>query len=308
MKTLALAAALALQLTGVWPHLPEKTRDLIAKTAVAPTASRNQPVLPATPAASLSIPIRTTTTGGLNLSPEASILAIDRATATTLYAQKSGQQRPIASITKLMTAMVILSRHSTDEMVTIGQLPAYDPSAETLGLQTGETYRLGDLVRAALVISGNDAADALAMYDSGTVTKFAAQMNLRLAEWNITGARFNNASGLEDTGNYASADALARIALLALQNDFIRESIRQPTATITSTAGRTYTNVSTNKLLATGRYYGIKTGYTLASGQCFLGLTKVGGREIITVVLGSPDRFGETETLVNWISKNYQWL
>lgn len=308
MKTLALAAALALQLTGLWPYLPAPARDRIAKTAVTPRATVPSTTPTATAVTSLSLPLRASTANQFSLDSNTSVIAIDRATATTLYAQDSGQQRPIASVTKLVTALVILSRHRPDELVTVGQLPDYDPSAELLGLRPGETYPLGELVRAALVISGNDAADALAMYDAGNLTKFAAQMNLKMADWNITGARFNNPSGLTDDGNYATADALARLSLLALQNPFIRDTVRQPTATLTSTNGRTLTGPSTNKLLSTGRYYGIKTGYTLASGECFVGLTRVNGHEVITVILGSSNRFAETEALVNWISRNYQWL
>lgn len=308
MRTLALTTALALQLTGLWSYLPATARDRIAATAVSPRAAAPATTPPATAVASLSLPLRISTTGPVRLDSNTSAIAIDRATAATLYAKDSGKQRPIASITKLMTALVILSRHSPDELVTIGTLPEYDPSAEVLGLQPGEIYPLGELVRASLVISGNDAADALAIYDAGSITKFAAQMNRKLADWDITGARFNNASGLIDDGNYATADALARLSLLALQNSFIRDAIRQPTATLTSTDSRVLSGTTTNKLLSTGRYYGIKTGYTLASGECFVGLTKVDGHEVITVILGSPNRFGETETLVNWISRNYQWL
>ncbi|HSX01054.1 MAG TPA: serine hydrolase, partial [Candidatus Saccharimonas sp.] len=224
------------------------------------------------------------------------------------YAQAPDQQRPIASVTKLITALVILSRHRPDETVTIGQLPAYPSDAELVGLQPGERYQLGDLVGAALVISANDAADALALYDSGTITKFAAQMNLKMSAWGISGTRFTNPSGLQDDGNYATAAALARISQLALANPFIKSTITQTSATFSSTAGRVLTGPSTNKLLATGQFYGIKTGYTQAAGQCFVGLARVGGHDVITVVLGSADRFGTTQELVNWISRNYQWL
>jgi D-alanyl-D-alanine carboxypeptidase (penicillin-binding protein 5/6) len=308
MKTAALLLALILQTTGLWPRLPASTRDRIATHATTQAASHSEPTHLAV--TNLALPIRTTPPSDTPLQFPAgtSALAIDRATGTTLFAQDPTKQRPIASVTKLITILTILSRHNLDEPVTIGQLPSYSSDYVTVGLLPGETYRLGDLVRAALVISANDAADALAIYDSGNLTKFSAQMNIKTASWDITGTRFNNPSGDIDTGNYATADALARIAQLALENPFIRDTVSLSSVSLTSSTGRTLSGVTTNKLLATGRYYGIKTGYTLAAGQCFLGLTRINGHDVITVILGSPDRFGDTEELVNWIGHNYQWL
>ncbi|HSX02445.1 MAG TPA: hypothetical protein VLI05_03990 [Candidatus Saccharimonadia bacterium] len=306
MKSLALMLALALQLTGLWAHLPASTRQHLANQAVgSPPAA----AAPATTSAIISpaLPIHLGTEP-FAPDPHTSVLALDRTTAAPLFAQNATKQRPIASVTKMITTLVILSRHSPTELVTIAKLPAYTSDDDTIGLQPGETYRLGDLVRAALIPSANDAADTLALYDSGSTTKFAAQMNLKLAAWGITGAHFTNPSGLQDTGNYATAEALGKVALLALQNPFIAQTVRQSSVSFTSTAGRTLTATSTNDLLATGQFYGIKTGYTLAAGECFVGLAHLDGHDVITVVLGSSDRFGETQTLVNWIKRNYQWL
>ena len=306
MKAIALLVALALQVTGLWPHLPATTRQHLASRAIA------APIAPvATPApAAITSPQLPVQVGTEPFRPQAgtSVLALDRATATPLFAQDATKQRPIASVTKMMTTLVILSRHQPTETVTVGKLPAYTPDDDLIGLQPGETYRLGDRVRAALIPSANDAADALALYDSGSATKFAAQMNAKLATWGISGAHFTNPSGLQDAGNYATAEALSKIALLALQNPFITQAVRQSSLSFTSTTGRTLSGTSTDDLLATGQFYGIKTGYTLAAGQCFVGLTRIAGHEVITVVLGSSDRFGETQALVNWIGRNYQWL
>jgi serine-type D-Ala-D-Ala carboxypeptidase (penicillin-binding protein 5/6) len=305
MKTLALLAALVLQLTGLWPHIPAATRHIVATAATTALVPATAPL--STTATTLPIPVRTGTET-LSFAADTSVLALDVATATPLYSHNADRTRAIASITKLVTALTILSRHEPSQIVTIGQLPTYQPEAEVLGLAAGERYTVSDLVRAALVISANDAADALAIYDAGTVPKFAAQMNRKMSQWGITDVRFTNASGLQDEGNYASASALARIGLLALQNPIIKDTVKLPSTSFQSLGGRTLSGPSTNQLLATGRFYGIKTGYTLQAGQCFLGLTTVSGRDIITVVLGSPDRFGDTQTLTNWISRNYQWL
>ncbi len=308
MKILALALAFALQTTGLWPHLDESTRNKIAHQAVGQPASNISPSttdLP--PVTSLTLPIRTNPDAP-KLETTTSVLALDRTSATPLYAQNDHQQRPIASITKLVTALVILSRHDPDDTVTIPQLPKYGPEDYVIGLTPGDKYQLSDLVKAALVPSANDAADALAIYDSGSPAKFASQMNSKMAAWDISGTHFTNPSGLQDTGNYATATALGKIALLSLENPVIQDAVKEPFVTIRSTSGRTLSHTSTNILLPTGQFHGIKTGYTLAAGQCFVGLTRIDGHDVITVVLGSKDRFGQTQSLVNWIGRSYQWL
>ena len=253
-----------------------------------------------------ALPIRTTTTSpSLNA---AAVIAIDRDTSTVLYAKSSEARRPIASLTKLITALVILSRHTPDERLTIPTLPDYPQAAETMGLVPGDTFALGDVLEAALVPSANDAADALAIADAGSLPKFAARMNLKMAEWGIADARFVSASGLQDDGNYASAAALAKVAGLALHNPTIAAIVQRSSISIMSDQGRTYNLKSTNDLLASGRFYGIKTGYTFAAGECFVGLTRINGHEVITVVLGSDNRFGTTTTLTNWIGRSWQWL
>ncbi len=301
MTSIALIIALALHLTGLWPHLTAGAQAEIARSARAS--------LPAQPVASapIAIPVQRQNEP-LVLNRTSSVYALDRRTAMPLYSQNIDKKRPIASVTKLITVMVILDRHKTTDVVTIGKLPDYAIEAETMGLRQGEIFTVGDLVTAALVPSANDAADALAIYDSGSVTAFTARMNAKMAQWHISGTHFANASGLIDDGNYATARGLGQIAMLAMTQPFIAVTVKRPSAVITNAAGQTFSLTSTNRLLATGDFYGIKTGYTEASGECFIGITKISGHEVVTVMLGADDRFGDTRTLVNWISQTWQWL
>ncbi len=308
MKVIALGLALILQLTGLWPHLSAHLRERLADAATTHLTPVPSAQAAAVTISQQALPVPQANTAPPSLEAGASILAIDRATATPLYQQAATKQRPIASVTKMITTLVVLARHDPSEIVTVGQLPNYGPEDDTIGLIPGEQYRLGDLIRAALIPSANDAADALAIYDSGSTSKFATQMNAKMATWGITGTHFSNPSGLQDADNYATAQALAKIASLALTNPFIAQAVRQPNVTFSSIKGRTLTASSTDDLLSTGRYYGIKTGYTLAAGECFVGLTRVAGHDVITVVLGANDRFGTTEQLVTWIGHTYQWL
>jgi D-alanyl-D-alanine carboxypeptidase (penicillin-binding protein 5/6) len=189
----------------------------------------------------------------------------------------------------------------------VGKLPTYDPSDETLGLAPGEVMSVGDLVKASLIPSDNDAADALAVYDAGSLDAFITKMNAKLKQWGISGAHFNSAEGLTDDNNYATAVALAKIAKLALVNPTIASDVRLSTASISDSTGKTFTLTTTDELLASGQFYGIKTGYTDAAGQCFVGLANVNGHDVITVVLHSSDRFGDTMRLLNWIQGAWQW-
>lgn len=306
MKTLALVFTLLLHATGLWSRLPASSRAHLTAAdnqlpGVIKTADISSRPVPPEP-----LPLQTASEP-LSLGA-ASAIAVDAATGTILYAQNPGAGRPIASITKLVTSLVILSDHKPTDLATVPKLPAYDPADELVGLQPGETYRAGDLVTAALVQSGDDAADALALWDAGTSTKFAAKMNSKMTEWGITGTHFSSPSGLQDQNNYATAAAVAKIAQLALQSPFIRQAVALQSTTITSTAGRTLSIQTINQLLATGQFYGIKTGYTPAAGECFVGLTRIGGHEVVTVVLGADDRFAESQKLANWISRNWEWL
>jgi len=303
MKTITLALIVVLHTTGLWTHISkdDRTRLINASTNVKTAA----PSAPA-PVAILPPPIRVSD-ASLDL-PATAVIATDVASGTILYAKNSGAHRPIASVTKLITALVILSRHSPDELVTVPKLPAYPQEAETIGFIPGDTMRLRDVLEAALVPSANDAADTLAIWDSGSVTKFAAKMNAKMSEWGITDTHFASASGLEDTNNYTTAAALAKIATLAVANPTLKTIVSHTGGTITSGQNRVYTFKTTNELLASGQFYGIKTGYTQAAGECFVGLTRINGHEVVTVVLDAGNRFGATTTLTNWIGQTWQWL
>jgi D-alanyl-D-alanine carboxypeptidase (penicillin-binding protein 5/6) len=302
MKLVALVLTLALHVTGMWQRIPPTAKSTIT-AADTGAAFATLPVRVTTPQA---LPVQTSN-APLTLQAD-SAYAIDTATGTVLYSQNAAAPHAIASITKLVTTLVILSEHKTTQSVRIPNLPTYQTADQTMGLKTGETYQLGDSVQAVLVYSADDGADALALSDSGSIPKFAAKMNAKMTEWGITDTHFSNPSGLIDTGNYASAEAVGKIAGLAIQNPFIRQVVAESSAVFTSADGRTFNLPTTDDLLASGQFYGIKTGYTQTAGECFVGLTRIQGHDVITVVLDANDRFGATLTLTNWIGQNWQWL
>lgn len=261
------------------------------------TAPRNNPTV--------KLPVKTT--GEVLQIGATNSLALDMDSNSILFAKNASERRPIASITKLVTAMVILRDHQLDEVMTVPTLPTYQPEDETLGLKPGQQFKISDLLKATLIASANDAADALALADSGTTQAFSAKMNDLIAEWGITDAHFTNPSGLVDTDNYASAEALAKIGKIALANSSLASMVQTRNSQIVDLAGDQFNLTSTNLLLSDPRFSGLKTGYTEAAGQSVVALVNIHGHRVITVVLNSPDRFGETQTLVNYLERVYQW-
>lgn len=234
-------------------------------------------------------------------------LVIDAATGQVLYAKNPDARVPIASVTKMFTILMVLKDHSLDETVTIPTLPSYEPGAVLLGAPTGAKFKLGDLVKAALIPSDNDAADALAIYDAGSVPAFIAKMNQLMKDWDLSNVHFVSANGLVDANNYATARSLGLAARLLLTNSSAQAITSSQTDTIRDSSGRAYSLNSTNELLQEPNFYGIKTGYTPLAGQCLVAGAIVHGHKVISVVLGSQDRFGETKKLIEGISQGYSW-
>ncbi len=271
------------------------------------TASLDPIVAASTSLSNVAIPVPLAGYQPLTL-PVKGAIAIDQTTGTVLFEQTADTQLPIASLTKLVTALVILSNHHLDDVVTIPTLPTYQAADARMGLLPGDHFSISQLVSALLIPSANDAADALAIYHSGSLDAFSQAQNAKLKLWSVPTTHLANASGLSDDNNYSTARDLSKIANLALINPFIRSVVSQPNLTITNQEGRVYQLATTNQLLSIKDFHGIKTGYTLAAGQCYIGLVTINGHEVITVVLGAQDRFGNTKTMTDWIKNNWQWL
>ena len=304
MSTLIALLLLVCQLTGLTSHLPGGFRNSLISWAIPAVTTTDSHLV--APVAFDAQPMPQISADTLILGARAA-LAIDTTTGALLYEKNSTDQRPIASITKLMTTLVILSRHRLDEVVTVPTLPSYTPDAAQIHLVAGERLVLRDVLAAALIPSANDAADTLAIWDAGSTSAFTSRMNSLAATWGLSGTHFASASGLVDDNNYATAASLARIAELALTNPTIRSLVMTSQKTIQATNGQSYNLATTNQLLKDARFSGIKTGYTPAAGESVVALASVGGHSVITVILGSPDRFGETTRLINYLEGSVLW-
>lgn len=238
----------------------------------------------------------------------ASVFAVDLESGMPLFTRDIFTRRPIASIAKLMTAITILDSHKLNEIVRVSRNAAGQEGSH-IGLVGGEEITIGGLVTGMLVNSGNDAAVALAEYDSGSEKAFVQKMNAKAAGLGLINTHFSNAKGFDEPGNYSTAYETMIFAKAALDYPFIRSAAEMRKGSIASVNGLiTHKLESTNELLgnSTYRVIGLKTGSTPAAGQSFVALMQTdGGREVLSVMLSSPNRFKETKILLDWILRNF---
>jgi D-alanyl-D-alanine carboxypeptidase (penicillin-binding protein 5/6) len=174
-----------------------------------------------------------------------SAIVIEVSTLAVACAKEPDRRRPIASTTKLMTALVTLERAKlSDTMRTSSYRPA--PAESVIGLLPGERMRVRDLLRGLLINSGNDAAMALASGVAGSPRAFVRLMNRRAKELGLRHTHYSNPIGLDGPGNYSSARDLVRLALVLRTNPFFRATVDAPQVTLRSGAHRrTFRNRNT---------------------------------------------------------------
>ena len=214
-------------------------------------------------------------------------------TGEILAAQDEHEHLPMASITKLMTAVVALEHASLDDVATISRSTAAIGES-TINLVPGERVSLRDLIRAALIQSANDAANAIAAFvGRGSVERFVALMNSRARQLGLSDTHFANPDGLDAPGHYSSADDVTKLARVAMNKPFIRETVRLVDATA---AGRQLHNW--NDLLATSpNVIGVKTGHTDGAGWSQVAAARGPGVTIYATILGGETREGRNADL-----------
>jgi serine-type D-Ala-D-Ala carboxypeptidase (penicillin-binding protein 5/6) len=176
-----------------------------------------------------------------------------------------------------------------------------------MGIVPGERISVGDLLKGLLIPSGDDAALALARYTDGSVESFVTRMNKRASSLGLMNTHFVNPSGLDEAGHNSTASDLSQLAKLLVSDPVLKDIVGTRYTTVTSANGHVYALYNTNTLLGQDGITGIKTGHTNEAGDCLISLETINGHEIITTLLGSSDRFGETESLINWSRQNISW-
>ena len=216
---------------------------------------------------------------------------------TVLYSHNSKQRLPMASTTKIMTAIVALEEADPDALVTIPRT-AVGVEGSSCYLQEGEVLSMRSLLYALLLQSANDAANAIALYVAGGIEEFAILMNLKAATLGLSNTHFDNPHGLDSDTHYTSAEDLARLADYCMQNPTFCEiwstsSIRIPFSEKESAAiPRHFSNH--NRLLRTYQNcVGGKTGYTMRCGRCLVSAAVQNEKTLIAVTLNDRNDWAD---------------
>jgi D-alanyl-D-alanine carboxypeptidase (penicillin-binding protein 5/6) len=223
-------------------------------------------------------------------------------TGRILAAKDPDSRRAVASIQKLLTAIVVLESGSLDKKVII---QAIDGSVEPtkLYLKPGEVYTRRELLKVILVKSANDASMALARDVAGSKEAFAQRMNAKARALGMMNSQFQNPHGLTEPNQYSTARDIALLARTAYQYSFIRQCMKIKQYTFVYNDGRTKSIESTNKVLKRLPYAnGMKTGTTNAAGRCLASSGALNGRVVIAVVLKSntANIWNDSEKLLRW--------
>lgn len=220
-------------------------------------------------------------------------------TDSVLFSKNADEKLPMASTTKIMTALVAVESCDVTEEVEI-TCDAVGIEGSSAYLKAGEVLTVEELLYALLLQSANDAAVAIALYVSGSIEAFADMMNEKAEELALSDTHFTNPHGLDDKEHYTTAAELAKIAAEALRNPTIKEIAATYKKTF-STEQRTRTYVNHNKLL---RLYdgaiGVKTGFTKRSGRCLVGAAERDGLILVSVTLDAPDDWRDHEAMLDF--------
>lgn len=232
----------------------------------------------------------------------AAAIVVDARDGTMMFAKNPDRKRPIASATKLMTALLTLERAELTDVFTA---PAYNanPAESRINLREGERMQVVDLLEALLLESANDAAVTLANGVAGSRPAFVRLMNERATELGLSRTSYANPIGLDAPGSGSSARDLARLSVRLLRNPVFGRIVDMPVAVLESGARR---RVVDNRNDLVRRYDfvdGIKTGYTLGAGNVLVGAGRGSGATVVSVVMGEPTegaRDADTLALLRW--------
>jgi D-alanyl-D-alanine carboxypeptidase (penicillin-binding protein 5/6) len=231
--------------------------------------------------------------------PKAAAAYLVTVNGAVLWARAPDQALPPASLTKMMTALVLLEQWAPQAIVTVSPLAA-GATGSRLGLAAGDQLRAGDALTALLVASANDVCLALAEHAAGTVSGFVARMNRKAKQLKLTATRFRNPCGLDAEGHVSSVTDLLRLSGLAMNKSEFARIVGQAGAVVTTLGGRRFELTSGNLLL--GRIpgtVGVKSGFTRRAGKCLAALVRRGDDEVTVILLNAPNRWWSAAVLVD---------
>jgi D-alanyl-D-alanine carboxypeptidase (penicillin-binding protein 5/6) len=242
----------------------------------------------------------------VDISAKAAIL-MDEESGRVLFAENAEQRLPQASLTKIMTALLVIENGDLHKDVVISK-NAEETGESSIWLEEGEVLSRNQLLYALMLPSANDAAVALAESVAGSEQEFVSQMNERARELSLKNTHFANPHGLDAEGHYSSAFDLASLTREGLEDPLFRDVVTTKEMSI-PWPGHDWERALINRNQLLNRYQGsrgVKTGYTSNAGCCLVGAAQRGDMKLITVVMNSYDMYGDTERLLNYGFDNYE--
>lgn len=234
------------------------------------------------------------------------VIATDIDSAVVMYEKNADYPLKPASTTKILTALVALDAYSLDQIITV---PYFNVIGQKMRLITGEKITTENLLYGLLVFSANDAAETFARVYPGGYDAFIQAMNKKAKELGMDNSHFVNPTGLDDNQHVSTARDMIRLAEIAMGDPEFAKIVGTREITVKSVDNRfvhRLTNI--NQLLGkVPGVEGVKTGWTEAARENLVTYVNRDGKKVLIALLGSQDRFGETEELIEWIYKNYSW-
>jgi len=209
-----------------------------------------------------------------------------------LWAGQADKRLAPASLTKVMTALIVLEDYRPAQIVTVGESAA-QATGSRLRLKAGDRLSVEALLAATLIASANDACAALAAFHAGSIEAFVEKMNGRARALGLANTHFSNPCGFDAPEHYSSASDLARIARAALTHPTFAELVARPEAEISTADGKRRFHFR-NKNALVGSYapaVGVKSGYTDGAGRCLIALARKDGKQVMLVMLHAKSRW-----------------
>lgn len=225
---------------------------------------------------------------------------IELSTGKILEEKNANLRLPMASTTKIMTALIIVEECNLDEEITVPR-EAVGVEGSSIYLKYDEKISVKDLVYGLMLRSGNDSAAALAIHHSGSLDKFVGRMNERARELGANDTNFTNPSGLPDPKHYTTAKDLAQIACTAMKNETFAKVVSTKNYN-----GNYRSFVNKNKILSKLEgANGVKTGYTTKAGRCLVSSCERDGMTVVCVVLDCYDMYERSAKLIDASYEKY---
>lgn len=233
--------------------------------------------------------------------PAHSILLKELRSGRILFEHGIEKRLSPASLTKIMSALIILEKGRLNDLATVSRDAARAPKVH-LRLRVGEVFRLGDLLKAMMMVSANDACLTAVEHVGGDEERFVALMNAKAVALGLVDTHFSNECGFDGPDHYSTAEDLAKLSEVAMRNAVFRDLVKEEREIIMPVSGyRAYILHNTNRLL--GRIpgvEGVKTGFTSKAGRCLIAKVSPNGSDLLLVILNSNRRWNTAKSLIDY--------